>query len=269
MSTHPLTIAHSPCPNDTFIFHAWSHGLLPQAPELQVTFADIHLTSKWVSERSFDLLKISSAALPLAIEAGYQLVPAGGAVGYGCGPLLLSASDKTSVADLAGASLAIPSRHSTAYRLTRKWAEQNLSSGFGEVTEVLFSDIMPAVVNGDFDAGLVIHEARFTFEHFGLHQIVDLGQWWEEQTELPIPLGAIVARDDVVAEHGIDALAQWCADSVNYAWENPDASRDYVAEHADDMDADVQRAHIALYVNQFSAGLGPEGLAAFDALLAD
>ena len=269
MSTHPLTIAHSPCPNDTFIFHAWSHGLLPQAPELQVTFADIHLTSKWVSERSFDLLKISSAALPLAIEAGYQLVPAGGAVGYGCGPLLLSASDKTSVADLAGASLAIPSRHSTAYRLTRKWAEQNLSSGFGEVTEVLFSDIMPAVVNGDFDAGLVIHEARFTFERFGLHQIVDLGQWWEDQTGLPIPLGAIVARDDVVAEHGIDALAQWCADSVNYAWEHPDASRDYVAEHADDMDAHVQRAHIALYVNQFSAGLGPKGMAAFDALLAD
>ncbi len=264
-----LKIAHSPCPNDTFIFHAWSHGLISGAPELDVTFADIHLTSKWVSESTYDLLKISSAALPIAQAAGYQLVPAGGAVGHNNGPLLLSRSAATTPADLIGASLAIPSLNSTAYRLARKWLAENLPEGFGKVTEVVFSDIMPALVKGDFDAGLVIHEARFTYPRYGLHQIVDLGQWWEAKTGLPVPLGAIVARDDVVERYGIQTLAQWCADSVNYAWKHPEASRSYVAENADDMDEDVQRAHIDLYVNEFSADLGPEGLAAFDALLAN
>ena len=96
-----------------------------------------------------------------------------------------------------------------------------------------------------------------------------VGQWWEAKTGLPVPLGAIVARDDVVERYGIQTLAQWCADSVNYAWKHPEASRSYVAENADDMDEDVQRAHIDLYVNEFSADLGPEGRAAFDALLAN
>jgi 1,4-dihydroxy-6-naphthoate synthase len=132
-----------------------------------------------------------------------------------------------------------------------------------------FAEIMPAVAAGNVDAGLVIHEARFTYRDHGLHAVVDLGQWWEESTGLPIALGAIVARDDVVAEHGIDALTRWTRESVEYAWANPDTSRTYVAEHADEMSPDVQRAHIALYVNEFTRGLGAEGLAAFDALLAD
>jgi len=264
-----LRIAYSPCPNDTFVFHAWAHDLIEGAPRLDVTFADIDLTNTWVQDRTFDLLKISAAALPQAHAAGYELIPAGGAVGRGCGPLLLTASAETRPSDLAGRTLAIPSELSTAYRLTRRWAKENIPDGFGEIIVMPFVNIMPAVATGEVDAGLVIHEARFTYRDHGLHAVVDLGQWWEDDTGLPIALGAIVARDDVIARYAIDTLTEWLTASVDHAWEHPDESRDYVAEHADEMSEDVQRAHIALYVNDFTRALGDEGQAAFDALLSD
>jgi 1,4-dihydroxy-6-naphthoate synthase len=152
--------------------------------------------------------------------------------------------------------------------LARRWAAATLGDGgFGDVVTMPFPSIMPAVAAGSIDAGLVIHEARFTYPDRGLHAVVDLGQWWEQTTGLPIPLGAIVAREDLIAEHGVDALTTWLRSSVQYAWEHPQASAAYVAEHADEMEPDVQHQHIALYVNAFTAALGDEGVAAFDALL--
>jgi 1,4-dihydroxy-6-naphthoate synthase len=258
--------AFSPCPNDTFVFHAWAHGLLPDAPPLDVTFADIDVTNRTLVERRHALVKISAAALPVAESHGYTLLPAGGAVGRGCGPLLLT-RDAASAADLAGRRLAIPSELSTAWLVARRWQRSELPAGFGDIVVLPFPRIMPAVAAGTVDAGLVIHEARFTFAQHGLHPVVDLGQWWESTTGLPLPLGAIVARDDLTARYGVPALTGWLQASVAYARERPLESAGYVAAHADEMSAAVQRQHIDLYVNDFTASLGDEGLEAFGALL--
>jgi 1,4-dihydroxy-6-naphthoate synthase len=263
-----LPIAYSPCPNDTFVFHAWAHGLLDGAPALDVTFADIDVTNHWLVERRLPLMKISAAAVPLARTHGYTLLPAGGALGRGCGPLLL-ASTPVGPADLAGRTLAIPSELSTAWAVAQRWRDAELPAGFGDVVVMPFPSIMPAVAAGEVDAGLVIHEARFTYPDHGLHLVVDLGDWWESTSGLPLPLGAIVARDDLVAQYGVEALTGWLRASVQYAWEHPQASAAYVAAHADELSPEVQHQHIALYVNAFTAALGDEGVAAFDALLAD
>ena len=261
-----LSIAYSPCPNDTFVFHALTHGLVPGAPSFAVTFADIDVTNTWVQEDGApDVLKISYAALPL-VRDRYELLPTGGALGRGCGPLVLARDGSAAPADLAGAVVAVPSLLSTAYRLFQLWSARNVP---GEVTvKVLpFHEIMPAVAAGAVDAGLVIHEARFTYRDHGLSCLADLGEWWEGDTGLPIPLGAIVARRDL----GAGALAELTGlirASVEAAWADPEASAGYVLEHAQEMDPEVAKSHIALYVNEFTRDLGAEGLAAVDAFLA-
>jgi 1,4-dihydroxy-6-naphthoate synthase len=203
-----------------------------------------------------DLLKISYGALPWALDS-YGLLPCGGALGRGCGPLVVVAGDR---ADLRGARVAVPALRSTAYLLFRLWAADQ---GVGEVVVRPFGEIMPAVRDGAVDAGLVIHEARFTYPSYGLTALADLGTWWEAQTGLPIPLGAIVARRSL----DLGALAETLRASVEYAWAHPEASRSYVAAHANEMDPAVQAQHIALYVNPFTRDLGPEGYAAVGELL--
>ncbi|MMZ62925.1 1,4-dihydroxy-6-naphtoate synthase [compost metagenome] len=126
-----------------------------------------------------------------------------------------------------------------------------------------FDRIMPAVQEGSIDAGLVIHEARFTYTNYGLHMLVDLGNWWEADTGLPIPLGAIIARRTLP----LAQISQWIRQSVDYAWKHPEASRDYILSHAQEMSPDVAESHIALYVNEFTAELGEDGYAAIEALL--
>ena len=269
--TGTLTIAYSPCPNDTFVFHAWSHGLIAGAPPISVTHADIDVTNNLVSEGGLDVMKISYAALPEAL-ALYELLPCGGALGRGCGPLVLirpeAAADEQSGGGLAGRTVAVPSLKSTAYLLFQRWAEEQVAGGVGEIRiQVLpFHEIMPAVRDGVVDAGLVIHEARFTYQNFGLHCLVDLGDWWEGVTGAPIPLGAIVARRSL-GEERIAGITRAIRASVDYAFANPEASRDYVMEQAQELDPDVAKAHIALYVNEFTRDLGPEGFAAVRRLL--
>ncbi|MEO8888420.1 MAG: 1,4-dihydroxy-6-naphthoate synthase [Jatrophihabitantaceae bacterium] len=252
-----MKLAFSPCPNDTFVFHAWTHGLLPGAPATEVTYADIDVTNTAAERGEFDVVKVSYAALPWLLDR-YTLLPAGGALGRGCGPLVLTRGD---VADLDGRTVAVPSERSTAYLLFRLWATGQRPA---RIDVVPFTQIMPAVRDGHYDAGLVIHEARFTYPDYGLSSLVDLGEWWESDTGLPIPLGAILAR------RGLDtaALTDVVRASVEYAWANPEASAAYIAEHAAEMSPDVQRQHIALYVNEFTGDLGPEGYGAIEALLA-
>ena len=252
-----MKIAFSPCPNDTFVFHAWVHGLLGAPPPGEVVYADIDVTNGATERGEFDLAKISYAALPWLGER-YRLLPAGGAVGRGCGPLVLTRTQETS---LAGATVAVPSERSTAYLLFRLWAAGQRPA---RIDVVPFASIMPAVRDGRYDAGLVIHEARFTYPEYGLSEMADLGQWWEADTGLPIPLGAIVARSEL----DTDALTATLRASVSYAWAHRHASAGYVAEHAAEMSPDVQRQHIDLYVNDFTRDLGEEGYAAADALLA-
>lgn len=260
-----MRIAFSPCPNDTFVFHAWVHGRLPGAPKLDVTYADIDITNRLATEPNGpDVLKISYAALPWVLS-DYALLPCGGALGRGCGPLLLTADadSERDPAKLVGKKVAVPSDRSTAYLLFRLWAAQNVPGAIGEIIVMPFHEIMPAVRDGAIDAGLVIHEARFTYPNYGLSMLVDLGNWWEADTQLPIPLGAIVVRRSL----DVAAIAEWTRASVEYAWAHPEDSLDYVLEHAQEMSPEVARAHINLYVNEFTASLGEDGYGAVRALL--
>ncbi|WP_337100783.1 1,4-dihydroxy-6-naphthoate synthase [Paenibacillus sp. YIM B09110] len=258
-----MNIAYSPCPNDTFVFHALAHGLVPGAPELNVTYADIDITNNWAARAEGpEVMKISYAALPWVLN-DYRLLPCGGALGRGCGPLVLTKDGEGGPAALTGKRVAVPSERSTAYLLFRLWAAQQVPGGVGEIVVMPFHEIMPAVRDGLIDAGLVIHEARFTYPNYGLSKLADLGSWWEEDTGLPIPLGAIIAKRSLNAE----SIAGWIRSSVEYAWSHPYASRGYVMEHAQELSEDVAQSHIDLYVNEFTANLGEDGYAAVEALL--
>ncbi|MEU0049462.1 1,4-dihydroxy-6-naphthoate synthase [Streptomyces sp. NPDC006309] len=258
----PLKIAYSPCPNDTFVFDALAHGRVPGAPALDVTFADIDITNGMAERGESDVLKVSYAVLPYVLDT-YALLPCGGALGRGCGPLVLT---REPGADLTGRTVAVPSEKSTAYLLFRLWAADTLPGGVGEIVVLPFHEIMPAVRDGKVDAGLVIHEARFTYQDYGLHKLADMGEHWELTTGLPIPLGAIIARRALGAET-LGRLAESVRASVRAAWDDPEASRPYVLAHAQEMDPAVADQHIGLYVNEFTAGLGEDGYAAVRGLL--
>lgn len=279
-----LRLAYSPCPNDTFTFHAWAHGLVPDAPPVEVTFADIDITNG-IAERAangsarpgeeLDILKVSYAVLPWVLDE-YALLPCGGALGRGCGPLVLTrepaaggaggSDTEPAGAGLRGRTVAVPSERSTAYLLFRLWAAAEVPGGVGEIVVLPFHEIMPAVRDGKVDAGLVIHEARFTYQDYGLHCLADMGEHWESTTGLPIPLGAIIARR-ALGEPTLRALAAAARTSVRMAWDDTTVSRPYVLEHSQEMDPAVADAHIGLYVNEFTAGLGEDGYAAVRGLL--
>jgi 1,4-dihydroxy-6-naphthoate synthase len=262
MTSEQLQIAYSPCPNDTFVFDALAHDRVPGAPALDVTFADIDVTNGMAERGEFDVLKVSYAVLPYVLDE-YALLPCGGALGRGCGPLVLT---READVDLTGRTVAVPSEKSTAYLLFRLWAADTVTDGVGEIVVMPFHEIMPAVRDGKVDAGLVIHEARFTYGNYGLHKLADMGEHWEHTTGLPIPLGAIIAKRSL-GEQKLRLLADSIRTSVRAAWDDPEASRPYVMEHAQEMDPAVADQHIGLYVNEFTAGLGEDGYAAVRGLL--
>jgi 1,4-dihydroxy-6-naphthoate synthase len=233
------------------------HRLIPGTPEVNLTFADVDVTNTAAERGEFDLVKVSYAALPWLLD-DYELLPTGGALGRGCGPLVLARSADQ---ELAGATVAVPGDRTTACLLFRLWSAGRAPA---RIEVVPFHEIMPGVAAGTWDAGLVIHEARFTYQQHGLVALADLGEWWESDTGLPIPLGAILARRGVVdpAE-----ATEWIRTSVSMAWANPDASHDFILANAQEMEPEVARQHIALYVNEFTLDLGRDGLAAADALL--
>jgi 1,4-dihydroxy-6-naphthoate synthase len=257
-----VDIVFSPCPNDTFIFHAWVTGLIPNAPKINVTYADIDITNTLAEQpNGADILKISYASLPW-VHNSYGLLPCGGALGRGCGPLILTQAGNESIS-LAGKKIAVPSERSTAYLLFRLWIAKHVPEGAKEIVVLPFHEIMPAIRDGKIDAGLVIHEARFTYPSYGLKSLVDLGDWWEKDTSYPIPLGAIIAKKTLDLGSIADSIRQ----SLDYAWKNPSASQNYVMEHAQELDWKVAQEHIDLYVNSFSRDLGNEGYEAIHALL--
>ncbi|GAA0372433.1 1,4-dihydroxy-6-naphthoate synthase [Bacillus horti] len=258
-----MKIAFSPCPNDTFVFHAWVHGLIPDAPALDVMYADIDITNHLAANREGpEILKISYAALPWVLS-DYNLLQCGGALGRGCGPLVLTKKEGTTPEQLIGKRIAVPSERSTAYLLFRLWVAQQVPGKVSEIVVMPFHEIMPAVQDGSIDAGLVIHEARFTYPSYGLHMLADLGSWWETDTNLPIPLGAIIAHKSLDAE----AISNWIRSSVKHAWANPTLAQEYVMQHAQELSPEVAQSHIDLYVNEFTADLGDNGREAVHALL--
>ncbi len=257
-----MNIAFSPCPNDTFVFYGWVHGKIEGAPPLDVTYADIDKTNYWaIDQTGPNVMKISYAALPYVLDH-YQLIPSGGALGRGCGPLVLT-KEKQSIKSLEGRTVAVPSDRSTAYLLFRLWTAQALTNNTMTIKVMPFDKIMPAVKDGVVDAGLVIHEARFTYQEYDLCLLQDLGEWWEEDTGFPIPLGAIIAKRSLNKEQ----LTHWATASVEYAWQSPEETKAYVMSHAQELSSEVAQAHIDLYVNEFTRNLGDRGYEAIENLL--
>lgn len=256
----PLTLGFSPCPNDTFMFYPLVHGLVDTAGHsFNERLEDVETLNRLAVKGVLDVTKVSYAALG-HIREQYALLKAGSALGRGCGPLLV-AKEPLDPADLAGRTIAIPGRYTTAHLLMRLY-----NPGLETFLEMPFHEIMDAVMTGRADAGVIIHESRFTYQGFGLHQLLDLGAWWEGETGLPIPLGGIVARRSLGAET-IRSIEAALAAGVEYARANPAEAAHYIREHAQEMSAEVCSAHIGLYVNDFSQSLGEEGLQAIEELL--
>lgn len=256
----PLTLGFSPCPNDTFMFYPLVHGLVDTAGQrFNERLEDVETLNRLAVKGVLDVTKVSYAALG-HIREEYALLRAGSALGRGCGPLVV-AREPLDPAELADKTIAIPGRYTTAHLLTRLY-----NPALENFLEMPFHEIMDAVLTGRADAGVIIHESRFTYQGFGLHQLVDLGQWWETETGLPIPLGGIVARRSLGAET-IRSIEAALAAGVEYARTNPTEAAHYIREHAQEMSEQVCAAHIGLYVNDFSQSLGSEGERAIMELL--
>jgi 1,4-dihydroxy-6-naphthoate synthase len=261
-----LGLGYSSCPNDTFMFHALAHGLVrvPGA-SFAVYMDDIEgLNRRALGESSAPRLPISkvSASLSSFLLDDYVVLRAGAALGRGVGPLVVAKGEHgfSSLADLAGKHVAVPGLRTTAYLLLSLFAPPGL-----RVTPVRFDRIMPRVADGEFDAGLIIHESRFTYGDHGLSLVSDVGTLWEAETELPLPLGVIVARRDLGTPL-LRELERSIADSVRYAFAHPDESKPYIREHAQELSEQVCQQHIELYVNQHSIELGAQGVTAVETL---
>ena len=255
----PLTFGHSPCPNDTFAFHALTHGLIPTSLQITPVLLDIEELNRRAHHGEFDLTKLSVGAFA-AVGDRYHLLRSGAALGHGVGPLVV-ARTAMPFADAVRGRLAIPGKETTAYRLLRLAAPT-----LGDVIEMRYDRILRAVESGDVDAGLIIHESRFTYADHGLVKLIDLGDWWEHDTGLPVPLAGICARADLDAATRAEAERAIRA-SVEYAFAHPDASRAYVRAHAQEMSDAVCDQHIKLYVNELSIDIGDNGLTAIRRLV--
>ena len=260
MNPRSLRLGYSPCPNDTFIFYALMHGRIPlHGVTIREELADVETLNRLALSGTLDLTKISYHAFG-HLRNDYALLRSGGALGRGCGPLVV-ASQATTLERLRGGVIAIPGELTTANLLL-----QLHGTGYDRLKILPFDQIMTAVANGSVDAGLIIHESRFTFADHGLVAIEDLGAWWENLTGLPIPLGGILARRDL-GRAVIEEMERAISASVRYAFDHPQQARAYIRSHAQELDDAVIDQHINLYVNNFSLDLGEEGLAAVHELL--
>jgi len=252
----PLTLAYSPCPNDTYIFAAWANGLLADAPEVRVALEDVENLNASAARADYELTKVSYGAIPL-LMGNYRILRSGGALGRGCGPLLITRPGMSlKLEDFADKLIAIPGERTTAFMLLR------LAMGLTpSAIHMRFDTIIEAVSRGTVDAGLIIHESRFTYQDEGLVSVIDLGDWWEQQTGMPIPLGAILARADIPVEEA-KRVEDTIRESLQFARTNEPKIIKYVREHAVEMSEDVMRKHIALYVNEFTYDITDEGIAA-------
>ncbi len=265
-----LTLGFSPCPNDCFIFDAMVHGKIDtEGLEFDVVMEDVEALNQRAFKKELDITKLSFHAF-LYVQENYILLKSGSALGFNCGPLLVGSSEfvvrrlQEDISELRTTNcelkIAIPGKNTTANFL--------LSLAYPEMknkTEVLFSEIEQGVLDGKYDAGLIIHESRFTYEQKGLKKIMDLGEFWESLIHAPIPLGGIVARRsfDNELHQRINRIIK---KSVEYAYANTSDVMPYVKQHAQEMSEEVMKKHIDLYVNQYSLDLGATGTKAIELL---
>jgi len=254
MNKTRFSLGFSPCPNDTFIFDALVNNKIDTGPfQFEPRLEDVETLNRWALEGKLDITKLSYGIYP-SIQDAYTLLNSGSALGKGVGPLLVSRREipnyKSQITDL---SVALPGEHTTAHLL--------FSMAFPEARKkkfMVFSAIEDAVLRGETDCGVIIHENRFTYEQKGLHKLIDLGDYWEQQTGLPIPLGGIVMRKkfDAAIISQVDNLIR---KSLEFAFSNYPVLPNYVRQHSQEMEEDVMKKHIDLYVNKYSLDLGEEG----------
>jgi 1,4-dihydroxy-6-naphthoate synthase len=255
-----LTLGFSPCPNDTFIFDALVNKKIDTGEfEFDIFLEDVQTLNQWALQKKLDITKTSYGVFPL-ITDNYDLLDSGGALGKGVGPLLIS-KKQIPVSDINKCTIAIPGKNTTAHLL--------FSLAFPEAKKkefMIFSEIENAVLNGDVDCGVIIHENRFTYQQKGLVKIVDLGEYWEKETGYPIPLGGIVMSNDhdFEIQKKINSLIK---QSVEFAFSNYPLLADFVKQHSQEMDEHVMRQHIDLYVNNYSITLGKDGEQAIKKLM--
>ncbi|NGM61037.1 1,4-dihydroxy-6-naphthoate synthase [Sphingobacterium sp. SGG-5] len=259
-----LTLGFSPCPNDTFIFDALIHHKIDtQGLDFEVEYQDVETLNQKAFQGELDITKLSYHAFAYVIEK-YVLLDAGSALGFGVGPLLVTKNEELAARlsqytgaflpqELQNLRIGIPGKYTTANFL--------LSLAYPLLQnkqELIFSEIEQALLRGEIGLGLIIHENRFTYQDKGLHKVVDLGDYWEQTTQQPIPLGGIVIKRSLPMDVQLlvnDLIHQ----SVEYAFANPKSGLDYIRSHAQEMEEDVMYKHIELYVNRYSSDLGAEG----------
>ena len=257
--TDCISLGYSPCPNDTFIFYGLVHEKISEAPIFEEVLEDIATLNSLALQGELDITKISFHALA-HLRDQYCLLHAGGALGRGCGPLVV-ARQGLEPGQLVGKKVAIPGKLTTAALLLRLF-----DPDIQDLVILPFDQIMEAARQGLVDAGLIIHESRFTYPDYGLHEVIDLGAWWEEESGHPIPLGGILARRELGREQ-IERIDRSLQASVEYAFAHPEKVRDYVRAHAQEMDDRVMQAHIDLYVNDYTLDYRRDGEAAIADLL--
>ncbi|MBB5296837.1 menaquinone biosynthesis family protein [Deinococcus metallilatus] len=248
LDTAALDLGYSFCPNDTFIFYALQAGRVPAPLPVREVLEDVQTLNDWAVAGRLPITKISYRAY-FEVMDRYVALRSGGALGRGVGPLVVA---REKLGDLNGRRVASPGALTTAELLLR------LAYPDVRLTRLRYDEVMPAVARGEVDAGLIIHESRFTYPQHGLVKLLDLGAWWERETGLPLPLGAILVRRDLPLEVqcGLNAAVRA---SLEYAHAHPQEPMAYIRQHALEMSDEVMRAHIDLYVNDFSLDVGAEG----------
>jgi 1,4-dihydroxy-6-naphthoate synthase len=255
---NPYRLAYSSCPNDTFMFKAIALQRMDLSGfRFDITVADVETLNLQARTGKHHITKLSVAALG-HLSDQYALLRCGAALGRGCGPLVVTRPGTSLKAAAQGAKIGIPGMGTTACLLFRFFMADRFPGCEPCLIPMPFERIMPAVLDRSLECGVIIHEGRFVYEGLGLEKTVDLGQWWEESTGLPIPLGCIAVRRDMDTDTAL-RIQTLIRDSIDHAFRFPDDAADYIRDHAQELDASVIKQHIALYVNDFSRDLGPEG----------
>jgi 1,4-dihydroxy-6-naphthoate synthase len=256
-----FTLGYSPCPNDTFIFDALVNNKInTEGLEFDVMLEDVETLNQWSFDGKLDITKLSYPAFFQNLDK-YALLNSGAALGKGVGPLLISKQDiQHSTFNIQHSTIALPGQNTTANLLFSFAYPEALNKKF-----MIFSAIENAVLNGETDLGVIIHENRFTYQQRGLHKVTDLGEYWEEKMNAPIPLGGIAIKRSIDRQISlkIDRLIR---KSIEFAFSNYPMITDYVKQHSQEMSESVMRQHIDLYVNDFSIDLGYDGKKAIETL---
>ncbi len=252
------SLAFSSCPNDTLVFYAMLHGKIDTLGYLFNPYInDVEDLNRRAFNEEFSITKLSFHAW-LLLRDRYEILDAGAALGFGCGPLLVTSREGSK--DLSRMKIAVPGEFTTACMLMKLW-----NPDIKNIESVRFDNIMPGIEQGKYDAGLIIHEGRFVYEDYGLEKIIDLGEWWESETGLPIPLGCI-ACSRKIDESKRRSIEKILHDSVVFGLENREQCMEFIKQHAQEMNELVIDEHISLYVNDFTLSLGEEGRRAVEKL---